>query len=209
MMHILRFSLGTLIITFCVPALARPELPKDLIATLEKGKILEFSNKKPGTDIKIGKAIGLFNDTPEAMAYALLDVKSYKFFIDRVKDSRITKQNRLHTFAVVHTDLPWPVKDCWVYAKFTRYNKPGRIIEIKWWKLNGTAKEYTGTALIEPWNKDATKSVLTYELLFEPETRAPDSMISDGVRSVVTHMVIRLINRLQALRKFNKMPKVL
>jgi hypothetical protein len=73
--------------------------------------------------------------------------------------------------------------------------------------LNGNMKNYTGHALIEPWNKDGTKTLLTYEMLFEPNTAAPDSVISDGVRTAASIMAQKLRLRLMALRKFGKMPK--
>jgi ribosome-associated toxin RatA of RatAB toxin-antitoxin module len=154
----------------------------------------------------MGKAIGVIPDTPEAVAQIFLEVDKYKNYLPRITESRITKRRDMHTFAVVETDLPWPVKDCWVYIKMTRYNKPGRVYEIKWWMLNGTMRNYTGSALIEPWNKDATQSVLTYQLLAEPQTSAPDSMISNGVKQIANIFVQKFRLRMQALRKFNKMP---
>jgi hypothetical protein len=134
-------------------------------------------------------------------------VDKYKHFLPRVTDSRIVKRRGWHTYSVIHTDLPWPVKDCWVYIKSTRYDKPGRVYEVKWWMLNGTMKNYTGVARVEPYNKSATQSLLTYRMLSEPKTSAPDSMISKGVKKVVSTIVNRIRLRLKALRKYKKMPK--
>jgi len=188
-------------------ALARPNLPKEQLAQLERGEVLEYSKKVDGSGVTMGKAISLVDDVPEAVTYAILAVDAYKHFLPRVTESRVVKQRGWHTYVVVHTDLPWPVKDCWAYVKFTRYDKAGRVFQLKWWMINGTMKNYTGAALIEPWTKDAKRSVLTYELLAEPAVTAPDSLVSKGVREVAATVVKRLKLRLKALRKFNKMPK--
>lgn len=189
------------------PASARPNLPADQLAVLEKGKVLEYSRKVPGTKVMMGKALLIIDDKPEAVAWVFLEIDKYKAFLPRIKDSRITKRTGYSTFAVVETDLPWPAKDCWAYLKYTRRDKPGRTFEIKWTMLNGNMKNYTGQALIEPWNQDASKTVISYEMLFEPNTAAPDSVISDGIRQAASIMVQKIKLRLMALRKFGKMPK--
>jgi len=199
--------LSLLFLGLAAPAAARPNVPPSDVAHLEKGANLEYSERVTGSAVMVGKAIGVIKDTPEAVVQVLLDVAKYRSFMPRVTDSRVVKTRGLHTFAVFETDLPWPVKDAWVYIKFTRYNKPGRIYEIKWWMLNGTMKNYTGSALVEPWTKDATQTVLTYELLAEPKTSAPDSMISQGVKKIANIFVQKIRLRLMALRKYGKMPK--
>ena len=196
---------------FSVSAAAQglPTMGKDQLAQLERGQILESSQKIQGSKVMMGKAVALIPDIPEAVAYVLLDLANYKNFLPRITESRITKRRGGHTYAVFETDLPWPAKDCWVYAKFTRYNKPGRIYEIRWWMINGTMKNYTGSALIEPWAKDTNKAVITYQLLAEPQTAAPDSVISNGVKQVASTVLQKIRSRLQALRKSNKVPNKL
>jgi hypothetical protein len=186
---------------------ARPRLGKAHMDRLVRGETVDFSQKVPGSGVMMGKTIAIVEDAPEAVVYVLLAVDKYKHFIPRITGSRVTKRRGWHTFAVIHTDLPWPAKDAWIYIKSTRYDKPNRTFEVKWWMLNGTMKRYTGSALIEPWNKEGTKSVLTYKMLAEPKTSAPDSVISKGLRRVVSTIVNRIRLRLKALRKYKKMPK--
>jgi hypothetical protein len=185
----------------------RQKLTKDQIAKLEKGELINSTKKMPGTSVTAGQTIAIVEDVPEAVVYVLLAVDKYKHFLPRVTDSRIVKRRGWHLYSVIHTDLPWPVKDCWVYIKSTRYDMPGRVYEVKWWMLNGTMKNYTGVARVEPYNKSATQSLLTYRMLSEPKTAAPDSLISKGVTKVVTTIVNRIRLRLKALRKYKKMPK--
>jgi hypothetical protein len=189
--------------------LAKPNLDAESLGKLDKGEVLPFTQKVAGSNVLEGKAIGVFEDVPEAVVHVLLDLDKYKHYLPRIKDSRIVKKRGWHTFGVLETSLPWPAKDSWAYIKYTRYDKPGRVYEIKWWMVNGTLNQFTGSALVEPWNKDATRSVLTYTMLFEPKTSAPYSMISDGVKRVTRIIVDRTRLRLQALRKFNKLPKEL
>jgi ribosome-associated toxin RatA of RatAB toxin-antitoxin module len=188
-------------------AMARPQLPQELLRRLEKGEVLEFSDKVKGSSVEMAKAIAIIPDVPEAVLYVLTDLAKYKHFLPHLKDSRIVKYQGMHTYAVVETSLPWPFKDAWAYFKFTRYDKPGRIFEIKWWMINGTLQQYTGHALIEPWNKEGTKTVLTYKFLAVPKTMTPDSTITEGVKTVAASIVNRSRLRLEALRKYKKMPK--
>lgn len=205
----IRAALAAITLLLLAPGLAtaRPTLQPDQLKALEQGRSLDFSNHVAGTNVKMGKSIFLIDDNPEAVAYVFLEIDKYKNYMPRITESRITKRSGWHTFAVVETDLPWPVKDCWVYAKFTRNNKPGRVYEIKFWMINGTMKNYNGTALIEPWTPDGKRTVITYEILFEPKTAAPHSMITDGVRAVASIFVQKLRLRLLALRKYGKLPK--
>jgi ribosome-associated toxin RatA of RatAB toxin-antitoxin module len=197
----------SLLISLSPTASARPTLPAADQAKLEKGQVLSYSMKVQGSKVMSGKSIYLIPDTPEAVAHVLCDVEKYKSYMPRVKESRVYKRQGVHFFAVVETDLPWPVKDCWVSLKYTRVDKPGHVIEAKWWMLNGTMKTYTGSALIEPWDKDGKRSVVTYELQADLKTSAPDSMISDGVKEIAGTVVQTIKLRLAALRKYNKLPK--
>ena len=72
----------------------------------------------------------------------LLDIGRYKSFLPNLKESRVTKKKGTSVYAVVETDLPWPVKDCWVYVKFVRTNKSNGVIELKWGMMNGTMKNF-------------------------------------------------------------------
>ena len=88
-----------------------------------------------------------------------------------------------------------------------RLDSGRRVYELKFEKINGTMKQYTGWARVEPWSEDGKRTLLTYSLKFEPETGAPVAVIDKGVWSVAIHVVKRIRLRLKALRKFNKVPK--
>jgi ribosome-associated toxin RatA of RatAB toxin-antitoxin module len=200
-------NLITAALLLALPAEARPSLSPERMERLKKGEVLVFSDQIPESSIQAGKAIAMIPDLPEAVVYVILRVDKYKHFLPRVKDSRITKYQKNHTYAVVETELPWPFKDCWAYVQFTRVDKAGRTFELRWKMLNGTMKEYSGSALIEPWNEDATKSVVTYKIKAIPLVSAPDATISKGLRKVASIFLHRIRMRLEALRKFKKLPE--
>ena len=188
------------------PVGARPKVTKQQQQQLEKWEVLESSEKVRGSSIMQGKAIGIIPDIPEAVVYVIEDLAKYRFFIPHIKQSRVVRRKGPHTFAVLETDLPWPVKDAWAYVRFTRKKLPGRRYVISWGMRNGTLKSFGGTALIEPWNKQGYYSSITYKLLAEPKTSAPDSQISRGIKHITGLFVHRIRMRLQALRKFKKLP---
>jgi hypothetical protein len=197
----------SIIVAPATDAAARPKLTAAEVAHLEKGANLEYSDKVAGSGVMMGKATGLIHDNPEAVLYVLMDVGAYKSYMPRLTESRVTKRVGPHTFGVFETSLPWPAKDAWVYLKYTLYRRPGRVYEVKWWMLNGTFRNYTGGALVEPWTADGKSSTLTYTLLVEPKLAAPDATISKGARKVANVFVQRIRLRLLALRKFGKLPK--
>ena len=203
------FLLCTLLLA-AAPARAgtsKPMVTDEMKKTMEEGWVVEYRDKDAGKGVARWTAMGIVDDVPEAVLYVLLSFNKYKHFIDRMKGSRVTKTKGLNSYVVIETKLPWPVQDAWVYFKVTRKHLPGRIFELEFKMINGTMKQYTGWARVEPWSKDGKRSLLTYSLLFEPKTAAPAAAIDRGVWSVTIHLVKRLRLRLKALRKFNKVPK--
>jgi ribosome-associated toxin RatA of RatAB toxin-antitoxin module len=198
---------AALLLLLAAAAGARPRLPPGDLARMERGETLLYSLKVAGSGVTMGKAVRIIKDTPEAVLHVLLDVPAYRHFLPRIKDARITRRAGAHVFAVIETDFPWPVKDAWVYIKNTTTSKPGRVHEARWSMLNGTMKTYSGYALVEPWTPDGKQTVLTYVMQAEPKTSTPDSMISNGVQKIVRICADRFALRLEALRKFGKLPK--
>lgn len=182
-------------------------LDRHQVKNIEQGHVLDFSEKVKDSPVMMGRAVGIIDDTPEAALFVLSDLSKYQFWASRVTESRLIKQQGLTGYAVIETDLPWPAKDAWAYIEFTRTHKDGRIYEIRWRMLNGTLKQYSGFTRVEPWNEEGTRTLMTYELLAEPNSATPDAIISKGVRSVARVFIQRLRLRLKALRRFNKIPR--
>ena len=139
-------------------------LTKEMTRKMEEGWVTEYREKgsDKGTGVYQWTALGIFDDTPEAMLYVLLGFDKYKHFVQHMKGSRIIKRKGLDTYAVLETRLPWPVKDAWVYFKAKRKHLPGRIYELEFQMINGTMKHFSGWARVEPWNKDGSRGLLTW-----------------------------------------------
>ena len=206
--HLVAYGVLLVVLASASATAARPKVTKQEEARLEKWEVLEYSQMVPGSSVMTGKAIGIIDDIPEAVVYVMEDVAKYKFFLPRIKESRVVKRQGNHTYAVLETDFPWPVKDAWAYVRFTRQKLKGRTYVIRWGMRNGTLKSFGGTALVEVWSKKGgvTRTSIIYKMLAEPKTSIPDSKISKGVMHITAAFVHRIRMRLQALRKFKKLP---
>lgn len=145
-------------------------------------------------------------ESPEAVLFTLLDIGRYKNFIPRIKDSRLVKQGANTRHAVLETAMPWPVKDAWVYVKYTYKTLGPHKYQLTWNMINGTMKQYRGEATIEPWRHKNYHSRISYKLIASLNTAAPDSVVRPGIRKVAEIVMHRVRMRVVALRKFNKLP---
>jgi ribosome-associated toxin RatA of RatAB toxin-antitoxin module len=153
----------------------------DMLTEVKSGKIIVHSipaRKGPDT----GRAIGMIEAPTRVVVDILSRFDRYKDFVPRIVGSRKVKDGKY----VVESNLPWPVKRAWVYVGVTRKDS-GRTAFLRWRMLNGTFRAYEGMAWIQPI--DATRSLLTYQMLAVPKTSAPDSMISKGLRSATKSMI--------------------
>lgn len=173
---------------------------------LERWEVLGAA-EKAGARRYRATARGLFADAPEAVLFVLVGLGKYKHFLPRVSESRVTRRDGWHTYAVLRTDLPWPAKDAWIYVKATRHYKPGRTYELRWTMLNGTLKHCSGVARMKPYGRGKGRALLTYTVTVELATRAPDAMLLSGLRNTVSTIVHRTRMRLSALRKYGRIPK--
>mgnify|MGYP001827775844 CR=1 FL=1 len=190
----------------CGVATAAPSVDPATAKRLKNWEVISTSEKVENQKVMMGKAVGTVADVPEAVLHTVVDVARYKHFLPRIKGSRLVRRRGNQVYAVVESALPWPVRDAWVYVKLVYHRRGGRAYEVKWKMINGTMNQYFGRALIQPWNDDASHTLLTYEVMAEPKTAAPDSVISRGVRKVTEVFTHRLRMRVAALRKYRKLP---
>jgi ribosome-associated toxin RatA of RatAB toxin-antitoxin module len=205
MTHLSICLLFACVLGFAASAQAFPKLPPKERAIVLRGDVVSYAIKPPGGgNLKMGKAIGIVEGSPEAVVHTLMDIGRYRFFLPTVKGSRQTKRKDPSVWGVVETTLPWPARDAWAYLKITYKHRGGGVFEMHWKMRNGTLKQYKGYALIEPYDDKCT---LTYQILVEPKTSAPDSVLSKGARRVAEMVLHRVRLRLKALRRFKKIPK--
>jgi ribosome-associated toxin RatA of RatAB toxin-antitoxin module len=149
---------------------------------LMKGSIVSYSLFKHDGDVKPGRAMALVAAPAEVVTQILANVDTYKEFVPRITGSRRVKNGRF----VVECNMPWPVNKTWAYVKVNRGIRKG-VHTLTWKMTNGTLKRYKGVAWIQPLGKNL--SLLTYEMLVVPHTKAPDSMLTKGLKVAVKDMV--------------------
>ena len=195
---VLLWALGGLL----AEAQARPRLPqRDLWRISQQGVVISYSLKVKGSDVRAGKAIGIVEASPEQVAAILLDVPNYFRFLHRVRSAHVVKRNGAVMTARLDADLPWPLSDAWALVTVRHQVLSGRVHKIHWEMFKGTLKRYRGYALIEPWSPRGEKVALTYRVLAVPNSAAPTSMISKGVRRLAEMVLHRVRLRAKALHK--------
>lgn len=163
------------------------------MAKIEGGGVVTYSLRPPkGGGVRVGKAIGIVEGSPESVVHTLLDADNYEHFIHRVKKAYLVKRHARGVYAVIKTSLPWPVADAWAYVKISYTHLGGHVFRMKWVMQRGTLKQYHATALIEPWDKRLDKCTLTYTMLAEPKTLVPNSVLSKGTRHVAEMVLHRI-----------------
>jgi len=158
-----------------------PAIAADPAAQLKAGGILSASVPSGGAGVWPARAMALVEAPPEVVQQVLANVADYKAFVPRFISSRQVKPGRF----VVDLDLPWPVNRTWAYVQVAQSERAG-VRVLQWRMLNGTLKRYEGVAWIQPWG---SKTLLTYQILAEPHTVAPASLINGGLRDAATTVI--------------------
>ncbi|MSP61705.1 MAG: hypothetical protein EXR72_15495 [Myxococcales bacterium] len=182
---------------------ARPALPPEGLDRLAHYQVLTFADPGGG-GINRGKAIGLFDATPDEVFRVASEYERYPEFAPRVIASRVVeRQSESRAFVILTTDLPWPVSNAWVYAQFEHDRLGPDVYRIRFWQIHGSMKRYAGSIFIEPWAKwkGGGTSAVTYELLAEPDSSAPKRLINSRVQDAVAKYIHALRQRINQLRQ--------
>lgn len=190
--------LSLLLLALPATAAARPTLDPARLGLLSRYEVLVFSDPGIG-GLERSKAIGVIDATPEEVFRVATDYGKYKDFLPRISGSRVLGWDAGGPTVEIVINLPWPVSDAWVSAKYAHQQLPGEIYRVRFDLVRGSMKRYMGSIYIEPW--DAGKTAVTYELLVDPNAPATDSMINRGVRSTVKHFVQSLRQRVNDLHR--------
>jgi hypothetical protein len=165
-----------LTLTWSAPASA------DLQGDLMKGKIIAYSLDKHSGDVKPGRALALVAAPAPVVTRILASVDTYKDFVPRITGSRKVKDGRF----VVECDMPWPINKTWAYISIRAGVRKG-VHTLTWRMTNGTLKHYEGVAWVQPLGKNL--ALLTYQMLAVPKTKAPDRMLTNGLKVAVRDMI--------------------
>jgi ribosome-associated toxin RatA of RatAB toxin-antitoxin module len=179
-------------------ASARPSLDASRLAELERWEVLVFSDPH-GNGIDRGKAIGVFDATPEEVFRVVTDYARWQDYLPRVRTSSVVERDAVHTTVDLTAELPWPAGRSKITALYTHERLPGDIYRIKFGMLHGQMKQYLGQLYIEPWAPGRT--AVTYEVVAEPDVLAPRSTINRSIKKSAAGFVHALRQRINDMHR--------
>jgi len=194
----IRFA-AALALALCSSAQARPQLDRERMARLQQYDVLAFGDPfKNG--FEMGKAIGVFDATAEEVFRVATYYTKWKEYLPRVRSSEVRERKRDGATVEITLELPWPVGNTAVTAKYHHEKLKGDIYRVKFTKVRGNLKQYLGSLYIEPWAPG--KCAVTYELVAQPELLAPKSMVNRAVQRSASGFVNALRQRVNDLHKW-------
>ena len=179
-------------------AQARPVLDERRLEQLSKYDVLMFSDPYAGGFDK-GKAIGVFDATPEEVFRVVTDLGKYKDYMPLIYSSDVMNRGRSEALVRIGAEIPWPAGKSWVDAHYQWERKPGEIFAVDFDMIQGTMKHFLGRLYIEPWSSG--KASVTYELVAVPSVYAPKSVVNRGIKRLVGHFVHALRQRVNELHR--------
>ncbi len=179
-------------------ASARPSLDAERLAELDRWEVLTFSDPVSG-GLERGKAIGVFDGTPEEIFRVATDYAHWPDYLPRVRTAKVSSQDASEVTVEITAELPWPVGRSQITARYTHEKLAGEVYRVSFSMLRGQMKQYLGTLYIEPWGPGRT--VLTYELVAEPDVIAPRSLINKSVKRSTGGFVHALRQRVNDLHR--------
>src|SRR5262249_16104333 len=141
-------------------------------------EVLAFADPWRG-GIDRGKAIGVFDATPEEVFRVATEYAKYQEYLPRVSASEVTFKDERQAYVEITAELPLPAGRSPVTARYSHERLAGEIYRIKFAMVSGQMKQYLGSVYIEPWAPGRT--AVTYELVAEPDVWAPRSTINKSV----------------------------
>jgi ribosome-associated toxin RatA of RatAB toxin-antitoxin module len=184
-------------------ASAQPNLDSGRLAQLGRYEVLDFGDPTPSR-IERGKAIGVFDATPEEVFRVVTDFGRWRQFLPRVRGSRVLSSLEGVSEVELDAELPWPAGQRRVVARYRSTRAAGEIYRVDFELVRGQMKTYLGRIYIEPWGSEArpTKCAVTYELVADPDVLAPRSVLNRFIRrsaSGFVHALRQQVNELHRL----------
>jgi hypothetical protein len=139
-----------------VAATSRAPWTPDDKAQLERGGILLYSAAVPGSDVRRVKAVALVGTDPASAAEVFTHYAAWRHFVPRMVESTVVRTRApWHAWVRLRMDLPWPLGEKWVQAKYT-HSRHGDEDKVQWWREAGTMRQFTGACTFRPWPTPTT-----------------------------------------------------
>ena len=147
---------------------------------LQKGEIASSGYTPPGQSVERGRASVLL-DAPIDRVYAVVqDYAQYKEFLPNFEASRVLSQRGASALVFVQVKIMKGAAHIWAELKLKprKSEGPTRVIEAKMMKGNVDHME----ALWEVTAVDDRRTLVTFEIIVDPNLPLPSSLISDENR---------------------------
>jgi ribosome-associated toxin RatA of RatAB toxin-antitoxin module len=191
------------VLTLPAASSARPTVGGDGMQRLDRYDVLVFADPAGG-GIDRSKAIGVFDATPDEVFRTVTDYERLAEFAPRVVLSHvIDRSGDERAMVSLAADLPWPVSRAWVQADFQTEKLGGGVYRVRFAQVRGSMRRYFGSLLIEPWSDN--KTAVTYEVVAEPVTIAPRSLVNRKLRDAAARYVHALRQRVNDLHKLGRL----
>jgi ribosome-associated toxin RatA of RatAB toxin-antitoxin module len=179
---------------------ARPNLDPAHLGRLAAYDVVVFSDPHRN-GIERGKAIGIFDATPEEVFRTASDYAKWKDYLPRVRASRVVSAEGHQAVVEMTAELPWPAGSTRVEARYIQDQPGADIYRIRFDLIEGSMKQYLGSIYIEPWTAARDKTAVTYELVAEPDILAPKSAVNKLIRRSASGFVHALRQRINQLHQ--------
>src|SRR5439155_19346807 len=122
----------TLLAALLAPSLAeaRPTLDAARMSQLDRYDVLVFSDPHAG-GLERGKAIGVFDGTPDEIFRVFTDYAKWQDYLPRVRASTVAAHDTNHTVVDLTAELPWPAGRNKVTAVYTHEKLGGEVYRIR------------------------------------------------------------------------------
>lgn len=180
--------------------LAAPAVADDTEALL-RGEDLFKLVEVSGSPASRGFVKGVVDAPLWRVFEVITDFDGQRGFMPRVRESRIVSRRAASLRYRTSLDLPWPVPDVSYMAEVS-WSADRRFIRFV--MVPGTGRgvrNFDGHWKLAPFRGSATRTIVQYDLHFEPTTDWPGWLLDAGTRSSLEDVLPSLRKQLAALER--------
>ncbi len=162
---------------------------------LEAGDVV-VQNRQPTKGGIAARAIGVIDASVDAIRAVLQRCEDFHEFMPRTEKSERREKNPTDDLCFSEVDMPFPFSNLWATMRVREEALPGGVYLRHFQMEEGTYDTNEGTWRVEPWNDDATRSLLTYEFEIEPSVALPDFIIRAAQKTTLPEVITAVRGRL-------------
>ena len=139
---------------------------------LEAGDVIVNATTIRGSSDAGLKAQALIDASPERIWAVIADCDRYEQTFHRVVSAKlISRRGDYHVCEIVY-DMPFPYDDLRSRSR-AKHRENGRSYSRSWDLLEGDYKHYRGSWKIAPYDKDPSRTLVTYDVHIVPDISVP------------------------------------